>query len=443
MATLPHATTFKLERCVAKKSNMLSLARQGLSDAQLLAVDWTMLSHVTSLDLSGNNLTRIPLKLAEQMIQLEELTLYKNQIEEIPSGVLIYFRNLHTLLLQDNKLRALPSDFSRMAKMRVVSLSSNRFAHIPLQLAQCRALEHVEMEDNQLSESCKKQLPNLLALLQGMPAVGMFGLGGLLANSATGDLTLTFATTSGPITRLAHRHLVEREPLFRSASSLGDGQFSAAAWDAVLGFLYVGVAKTTSKAEFEEVAALVKHHKIESMLHVVEREEAQRTESGVPVEKDAVAILDDSPALGLHLQHLLTCGGGAFEIVCSDGEVVRAHEYVLEARLDHFRSMLQGKWREGSERRVEVGFDAPTVRSVLEWVYCDSIGFIYECDLVATLGAARFFAIDDLSVELQTAIADNLDSSNAQYVCELAVEEGFPTLLKLASSFCTREKIKV
>ena len=442
MASLSSTVRDKLARCIAKKSFLLSLARQGLTDAQMLEIDWAALSSVTSLDLSGNKLTRIPAGVA-LMTQLEELTLYKNQIEEIPSGVLLFLRNLHTLLLQDNRLRALPSDFSKMVRLRVASLSSNRFAQIPLQLAQCRALERVELDDNPLSESCKRQLPNLLQVLKGLPAVGMFGLGGLLTDSATSDALITIATSGGPVTRAVHRCLVAREPLLRSASRLGDGQFSAAAWDAVLGFLYVGVAKTSSKAEFAELAALVKHHQIESLLHVVEREERHRQENGAAEEEGLIAILDDSQALGLHLQQLLAGETGSFEIVCSDGATLRAHECVLEARLQHFRSMLQGPWREQRERRVEVAFDVATVRSVLEWVYCDSIGLVHECDLVATLEAAQFFAMDELSLELQTAIADNLDASNAKFVYDLASEEGLPTLLKLTSSYCRACAINV
>ncbi len=440
---LPAAARDRVASVLAKKSFNLSLARMGLTDDHLLLIDWSALDFVGALDLSGNRITRLPHKLVESMSQLQELSLYKNQIEEIPRGVMLFFRSLDTLLLSDNRLKSLPADFGKLAKLRVLSLSSNRFSGIPIQLAQCRALERVDMDDNQLSDSFKKHLTNLGDFLKTLPTVGMCGFGTLLSQSSTCDDLLTIDTLQGLVERPVHRCIVQREPLFRCASSIvGDGRFSAAAWDMVVSFLYTAVVRSSSKEEFEELAALVHHHKLESLLHLVEREQAERKESGSH-DDTLLTVLEDSLALAGHVEHLLVDEEGGFEVVGSDGVAVRAHEAVLEARLGHFRAMLGSKWREAVERRVSVEWDSATTRSLLEWVYCDTIGLIYECDLVNVMQAARFLAIDDLSLELQTAIADNLDATNAQFVYELAAEEQLPTLLKLTSSFCRVHSIKV
>ena len=83
----------KVANAVAKKQSFLSLARCGLTDAAAEKIDFSTLSTVIVLDLSGNPLTRLPAGLT-LMPQLEVLTAYKCQIEEQPSGVLLYLRNL-------------------------------------------------------------------------------------------------------------------------------------------------------------------------------------------------------------------------------------------------------------------------------------------------------------------------------------------------------------
>ena len=464
----------RIAACAAKKNWRLSLARLGLRDADLAGVNWAALDHVTSLDLSGNQLTHLPAGLAAQMPQLTELSAYKNQMEVLAApGELPFLRSLHTLLVSDNRLKSLPSDIGRLRSLRVLSLSSNRLTTLPAQLGQLRALESVELLDNPVStgagpETVRRAASNVAPLLSSLPDVGLLGFGALLGQTAegrggkVGKVTLV-TRDAGRVERWLHRSIVEREPMMRGrmGGELGDGSFDVAVWDKLIGFLYTGTVRVDSREEMEALSKLVRTHRVESMLHLVEKEEReneqQQVEKKVVVAEGGeeqkeeekkkefeVIVMDDYVALGVYCEGLLERQVGDFEIECEEenGEtsIVWADEAILESRMDHFRAMLAGDWRETQEGRVRVGFGRATVMSVLEWVYTDRVGSMFECDLVETLRAARFFGIGELSLDLQTLIADNLDADNASHVLEFATEESsdFPMLFRLckASALC-------
>jgi Leucine-rich repeat (LRR) protein len=79
---------------LSHQETRLNLARCGLADWHLSLIDWSKLNHIRSIDLSGNSLCSIPVKVFEQWSWVEELSLYKNQIAEIPCGALLFLRKV-------------------------------------------------------------------------------------------------------------------------------------------------------------------------------------------------------------------------------------------------------------------------------------------------------------------------------------------------------------
>jgi Leucine-rich repeat (LRR) protein len=59
------------------KETRLNLARCSLFDHHLALINWSRLTHVRQLDLSGNNLTSLPPQMVENLVFIEELSLYK------------------------------------------------------------------------------------------------------------------------------------------------------------------------------------------------------------------------------------------------------------------------------------------------------------------------------------------------------------------------------
>jgi hypothetical protein len=64
----------------AASYHRLNLGRCGLTDEMVASIDWASMGHsVRVLDLSGNALTTLPVTLGS-LGNLEELSLYKNQV---------------------------------------------------------------------------------------------------------------------------------------------------------------------------------------------------------------------------------------------------------------------------------------------------------------------------------------------------------------------------
>ncbi len=432
--SLPPLCVKKLS-AVNTQTTHLSLARCQLKDEHLVLIDWSKLSSIRSLDLSNNLISSIPIRVFEQWSLLEELSLYKNQISEIPQGACIFLRKCHTLLLSDNCLRSLPPDFSKAASLRVLSLSSNRFSRIPACLSSCKALEQMDCDNNLLSASEAAVVGNIASLLpylQSLPSSGLLGFGAILSDATTSNVCVRCNCREGEFQMLLHSELIAREPKFRNwdmSKVFGSEKWSRECIEAVFKFLYSGVV-SAGKALLEELNALVAAEALESLTYVLEKAECASGD---------MVVLEDFASLGLHLERMV--GEGSFEIESSDGIVLLAHESVLAARVSHFRRMIN--WKEGKEKRARVHFDSRIVRSLLTWCYTDKIFTEDEVDLADLLEAANFFCLDELALEIQAEIADALDESNCVFVMQLAEDLLYPTLKKLANTFADQHKIKV
>ena len=96
MESLPALAQQRISLAIKKRECRLNLARCGLKDSHLAQIDWLSLSFVRSIDLSGNSLCTIARCVFEQFGLVEELSLYKNQITELPQGMMACMRRCHS-----------------------------------------------------------------------------------------------------------------------------------------------------------------------------------------------------------------------------------------------------------------------------------------------------------------------------------------------------------
>eukprot|EP00039_Didymoeca_costata_P007943 m.105600 g.105600 ORF g.105600 m.105600 type:complete len:108 (-) comp13883_c0_seq8:511-834(-) len=83
------------------------------------AQDVTHLKNLTSLNLSGNQLKRVP-KGLNNLVNLEELDLQQNQITHMETG-LPRLKKLLELKLRDNRLKTIPCSLSGLESLNVYS----------------------------------------------------------------------------------------------------------------------------------------------------------------------------------------------------------------------------------------------------------------------------------------------------------------------------------
>ena len=84
---------------------------------------------------------------------------------ELPPEVLGLADTLELLDLGDNPLDALPAEFARLKRLRVLFCSNTRFARLPPVLGDCPALEQVGFRDTGLREVPAEALPSSLRWL--------------------------------------------------------------------------------------------------------------------------------------------------------------------------------------------------------------------------------------------------------------------------------------
>jgi len=80
-------------------------------------------------------------------------------LETFPPEILNLADSLEILDLSNNKLSALPDDFGRLKKLRILFLSENAFKKMPKVLVQCTELTMIGFKSNQISHFPENALP--------------------------------------------------------------------------------------------------------------------------------------------------------------------------------------------------------------------------------------------------------------------------------------------
>lgn len=89
---------------------------------------------------------------------LTQLKISEN-LTEFPIEILKLSDSLEVLDLNDNQLSNLPSDLSKLKKLRILFISNNHLEHIPTVLADCPALTMIGIKSNKVKTVAENSLP--------------------------------------------------------------------------------------------------------------------------------------------------------------------------------------------------------------------------------------------------------------------------------------------
>lgn len=143
---------FSLKSCMIFYSENPDSLWVTCSKNDLTAVPGDIPRHVTSLDLSSNNLVKINRTDLKCLSRLSYLGLQINAISHIDDGAFADLIQLRTLTMDNNQLTNLTDDlFQGLSKLEMLSLSSNYLSHIsPLAFQSLVSLKMVFLGANHL-----------------------------------------------------------------------------------------------------------------------------------------------------------------------------------------------------------------------------------------------------------------------------------------------------
>ncbi|XP_042323452.1 leucine-rich repeat-containing G-protein coupled receptor 5 isoform X3 [Sceloporus undulatus] len=128
------------------------------------------LSAFTSfLDLSMNNISKLPSNLMHNLRFLEELRLAGNGLTHVPKGAFAGLFSLKVLMLQNNLLRQVPSEaLQNLRSLQSLRLDANHISFVPPNcFSGLVSLRHLWLDDNSLTEipvQAFRSLPALQAM---------------------------------------------------------------------------------------------------------------------------------------------------------------------------------------------------------------------------------------------------------------------------------------
>lgn len=119
-------------------------------------------SNATSLDLSGQGLTSVPLYVFS-MTSLEELDLSNNNLTGALPGEIRFLENLRVLDVSDNNMTAVPAEIGQLKNLEELDYSNNAVTGLPLELGNSSALQLFNLTGNYPSQqdlgAIKEHLP--------------------------------------------------------------------------------------------------------------------------------------------------------------------------------------------------------------------------------------------------------------------------------------------
>uniref|UniRef100_A0A453CTV3 Leucine-rich repeat-containing N-terminal plant-type domain-containing protein n=1 Tax=Aegilops tauschii subsp. strangulata TaxID=200361 RepID=A0A453CTV3_AEGTS len=102
------------------------------------------------LDMSGLSMDTIP-HLTTSLGHITTLDLSNNNLESIPESMIARLLNVVVLDVRSNQLKSLPNSIGCLSKLRVLNVSGNLLQSLPATIEECRALEELNANFNQLT----------------------------------------------------------------------------------------------------------------------------------------------------------------------------------------------------------------------------------------------------------------------------------------------------
>ncbi|NXC81622.1 LGR5 protein, partial [Cercotrichas coryphoeus] len=145
------------------------LLRADCSDRGLTAVPADLSVFTSYLDLSMNNITKLPSNPVHNLRFLEELRLAGNGLTYIPKGAFAGLFSLKVLMLQNNQLRQVPTEaLQNLRSLQSLRLDANHINYVPPNCFNgLVSLRHLWLDDNSLTEipvQAFRSLPALQAM---------------------------------------------------------------------------------------------------------------------------------------------------------------------------------------------------------------------------------------------------------------------------------------
>ncbi|MGK7930025.1 MAG: leucine-rich repeat domain-containing protein [Microcystaceae cyanobacterium] len=106
---------------------------------------------VTKLDLSNNQLSKLPPEIA-QLPQLQQLDLSNNQLSKLPPEI-AQLSQLQQLDLSNNQLSKLSPEIAQLSQLQQLDLSNNQLSELPPEIAQLSQLQTLDLSNNHFSDS--------------------------------------------------------------------------------------------------------------------------------------------------------------------------------------------------------------------------------------------------------------------------------------------------
>uniref|UniRef100_A0A8C2YE45 Leucine rich repeat containing G protein-coupled receptor 5 n=1 Tax=Coturnix japonica TaxID=93934 RepID=A0A8C2YE45_COTJA len=153
--------------CRCEQEGML--LRADCSDMGLTAVPANLSAFTSYLDLSMNNITKLPSNPVHNLRFLEELRLAGNGLTYIPKGAFSGLFSLKVLMLQNNQLRQVPTEaLQNLRSLQSLRLDANHINYVPPNCFNgLVSLRHLWLDDNSLTEipiQAFRSLPALQAM---------------------------------------------------------------------------------------------------------------------------------------------------------------------------------------------------------------------------------------------------------------------------------------
>jgi internalin A len=159
-----------LKRIPPEISKLLNVKELNLCGNQIDAIPdaISQLQNLQKLNLSRNQISLIPDTIF-QIINLKELSLYGNQIKVIPK---LFSRliNLQQLFLYDNQISVIPDNICQLLNLQYLYLSGNQISVIPDDICQLLNLQYLWLHENRISI-----IPAKIACLSNLQSLFLFG----------------------------------------------------------------------------------------------------------------------------------------------------------------------------------------------------------------------------------------------------------------------------